>query len=111
MAEATVEPTWLVVLKEQCAASSQAKVASRIGYSSTVVSQVLNDKYPGDLKTFQAKVEGVLMGMTVVCPVVGDLPRNRCLDYQQQPFAATNHLRVQFSRMCPTCKNCRRKVA
>lgn len=96
---------WLDVLRAACRApnSSQRLVSERLGYSCSVISQALAGKYRGDLKALRTKVEGVLMGLSVECPVVGDLPRNRCLDYQRQAFAATNHLRVQLSRSCPTC--------
>jgi hypothetical protein len=66
---------------------------------------VLKGTYKGDVSSVQRAVEGALMGMTVECPVIGDLPRNRCLEYQRQPFAATNPMRVQLSRACPTCPN------
>lgn len=99
------EPDWLDVLRAACKARKQHIVAGEIGYSATVVSQVLSGTYKGDLKAVQQKVEGALMGLTVECPVVGELPRNRCLEYQRQGFAATNHLRVQFSRSCPGCVN------
>ncbi|KAF1692732.1 transcriptional regulator [Pseudoxanthomonas jiangsuensis] len=106
------ESDWLEVLRAACAApnSSQRKVAERLGYSTSVISQVLGGKYAGDLKAVQAKVEGAFMGVTVNCPVVGELPRNRCLEYQRQAFAATNHLRVQLSRSCPECKHNRHQA-
>lgn len=101
----TNEPDWLNVLRAACKARKQNAVAAEIGYSATVVSQVLTGTYRGDLRAVQQKVEGALMGLTVNCPVIGELPRNRCLEYQRQPFAATNHVRVQFSRACPSCPN------
>lgn len=100
-----VEPDWIHALREACKARKQNAVAAEIGYSATVVSQVLSGTYKGDLKAVQQKVEGALMGLTVDCPVVGELPRNRCLEYQRQSFAATNHLRVQFSKACRGCVN------
>lgn len=101
----TPDADWLVVLRQACKARKQSVIAAEIGYSATVVSQVLTGNYKGDLKAVQQKVEGALMGMTVECPVIGELARNRCLEYQRQPFAATNHIRVQFSRACPSCPN------
>jgi hypothetical protein len=94
---------WITVLRETCAAKTQAAVAEQIGYSATVVNQVLKGTYKGDLSRVKKAVEGALMGLTVECPVIGEMPRNRCLDYQRQGFAATNPLRVQLSRTCPTC--------
>ena len=76
-----------------------------IGYSGTVVSQVLSGKYQGDLQAVRQKVEGALMGLSVGCPVMGEIPRNRCLDYQRQGFAATNPMRVRLAQACPTCPN------
>ena len=104
---------WLEVLRAACKApnSSQRKVAERLGYSTSVINQVLSEKYNGDLKAVQTKVEGVFMGLSVNCPVVGDLPRNRCLEYQRRDFAATNHIRVQLARACPSCKHFRGKQA
>jgi len=99
------EPEWLAELRAFYAAHGGKKTAAKIGYSTAVVSGVLSGKYKGDLKSVQQKVEGSLMGRTVLCPVVGDLPRDRCIEYQRQPFAATNHMRVQFSRACPKCPN------
>lgn len=100
---------WIEVLRAHRTAHGGKKTADAIGYSTAVVSSVLNGKYGGkfggDLNAVRQKVEGALMGLTVECPVVGELPRNRCLEYQRQPFAATNHLRVQLSRTCPECPN------
>lgn len=102
---AVIENDWLTVLREQCARSSQAKVAKQLGYSPAVVNQVLKGTYTGDVNRVQRAVEGALMGLTVECPVIGEIPRNRCLEYQRQKFAATNPLRVALSRACPTCPN------
>ncbi len=101
---------WMTVLREHRDSQGNGPTAKKIGYSTTVVSQVLTGNYKGDLEAIKKAVEGGLMGMTVVCPVIGDLPRNVCLEYQRRAFAATNHLRVHLSRVCPTCPN-RRGVA
>lgn len=99
------ELDWLDALRAHRKTHGSKKTAEAIGYSATVVSQVCSGKYKGDLSAVKHKVEGALMGMTVDCPVIGELPRNRCMEYQRQPFAATNHLRVQLSRTCPKCPN------
>ncbi len=96
---------WLTVLREHRDAHGNGPTAAKIKYSATTVSQVLSGKYLGDIKAIKQAVEGALMGMTVDCPVIGDLPRNVCLDYQRRSFAATNHVRVALSRACPTCKH------
>lgn len=100
---------WIVELRDACkAARSQGVVAEKIGYSQSVVNQVLKGTYKGDLKSVQRAVEGALMGATVDCPILGDLPRQRCIENQRAGFRATNPLRVQLARTCPTCPNFRR---
>jgi len=94
---------WKDVLALECKRTSQSATAKRIGYSPAVVSQVLKGSYKGDESRVQQAVEGALMGLTVDCPVIGEIPRNTCLEYQRRPFAATNPTRVALSRACPTC--------
>ncbi len=56
----------------------------------------------------QKAVEGALMGMTVTCPVLQEIPANRCLEIQNQPFAATNPVRVRLYHACRSgCPNSR----
>jgi hypothetical protein len=99
------EHDWLSALRAYNKAHGGKKTAATIGYSTGVVSGVLGGKYKGDLKAVQQKVEGSLMGLTVDCPVIGELPRNRCLEYQRRGFAATNPMRVALSKACPKCPN------
>lgn len=96
---------WKDVLRQYRDTHGGKNTAKAIGYSTTVVSQVLSGTYKGDMKAVQQKVEGALMGATVDCPVIGELLRNRCLEYQRLPFAATNPNRVRFASACPKCPN------
>jgi len=96
---------WLEVLRAACKARTQVQVARELGYSAAVVSQVLSGNYKGDVKAVQQAVEGALMGATVECPVVGELPRQRCVENQRRCFAATNPARIAFARACPKCPN------
>lgn len=97
---------WLNVLRAACKRTSQAKVAAQIGYSPAVVNQVLKGAYTGNIDKVRAKIEGALMGATVECPVIGEIPRDRCVDHQnRRQFAATNPLRVQLHSACQECPN------
>jgi hypothetical protein len=100
-----VSQHWKEVLRAECARTSQRKAATRIGYSDAVVSGVLKGTYKGDLRRVEEAVKGALMGALVDCPVIGELPRNRCIEYQRRAhqFAATNPMRVQLSQTCPSC--------
>lgn len=104
-----MSPVWIESLRIACESSSQAAVAARIGMSPAVVNQVLKGSYKGNLNNVQSRVEGALMGATVDCPVIGELPLNRCIENQSRPFAATNPLRVTLHRACKTCPNNRRE--
>lgn len=105
------EPDWLHELRAQSTPTSasprrsQATAATKIGYSATVVNQVLKGTYKGDLQSVQRAVEGAFMGATVECPVIGELSRERCIEYQRAAFRTTNPMRVALSRACPTCPN------
>lgn len=99
------EPAWISVMRETAARIGQPKTAERIGYSTTVVNQVLKGKYKGDLNRVEERVKGALMGALVICPVLGELARDRCLDHQRAPFAATNPSRVQLWHACKRCPN------
>jgi len=49
--------------------------------------------------------EAAVRPVSVECPVLGDLPRQRCLEHQSRrsQFAATNPTRILLYRVCPTC--------
>lgn len=91
---------WLQVLRDACTSSTQGAVAQKIGYSAAVVSTVLSGTYRGDLQRVQLAVEGALMAATVDCPVVGDMPQQRCIEHQRTPFRSTNHMVVQIYHAC-----------
>lgn len=93
-------PAWITVLAEECDLTSQARAGRRIGYSASVVNGALKRSYKGSLSDVQRAVEGALMGATVDCPVLGEIPKNQCLEYQRQPLAATNPVRVRLWRAC-----------
>jgi hypothetical protein len=76
--------TWLDVLRAEVAAASLSTVSRKLGISRTAISQLCNDKYPGDLVRMQQLVEGVYMGHTVVCPILGNIPSHQCLANQRR---------------------------
>jgi len=94
-------------LRRVAGAEGQAKTAKRIGYSASVVSQVLKGSYRGDVSAVRQAVEGALLSGKVDCPVLGEIRANQCLGFQRQRLAATNPHRVRLHRTCPTCPNSR----
>lgn len=97
---------WVLALAEACDSSSQSKVADKLGYSPTVINQVLRNCYPGDLASVKGKVEGVYMGRVVECPALGEISLAVCLTYQKQDYANTNHQRIMMYQACRSgCAN------
>ncbi len=93
-------PAWVLELARQCDAASGARVASRLGYSPAVVSNVLRNTYKGALSRVEDRVRGRWMAATVVCPVVGDLGLDVCAENQSRPFANTNQTRTRLWKAC-----------
>jgi hypothetical protein len=94
--------TWLDALRAACEKSSQSAVARQLKVSVAMVNQALKGTYKGDLGRLQAKVEGILQTQTVACPVLDNLPKHRCLEYQDRDEKRIfgNPLFMQFYRAC-----------
>ena len=93
-------PEWVIALAEACQGSTQAAVASRLGYSPAVVSQVIKGSYKGDLTRVEAAVRGAFMSECVMCPVLGEIGRDVCLAHQRRGFDATSAVRARLYRAC-----------
>jgi len=83
---------------------SQAKVGKMLNYSTATISQVLSGNYQGGLDTFLARVEEVFGTRIIACPLLGDIPLNRCVKERRRPFSTANPLRVQLYRECMHCR-------
>lgn len=96
------ELTWLEVLRDEInkPGKSQNKVAKELGFSSSMISQVLRGKYPGSIENLKLKVEGRYMNLTVSCPVKGEIPVDECREHQSRPFSSANRERVKLYRSC-----------
>jgi hypothetical protein len=103
-------PDWVEELAKLAGRASAKVAAERIGYSIAVVSNVIANKYPGDLGRVEEKVRGALMGATVSCPVLGEIGRDVCLDEQKKPFSASSSIRAKLYRACRAgCEHARLK--
>ena len=105
-------PPWVEALAMECAASSQNKIATRLGRSSALVSQVLGNKYPGDLKAVEDVFNGVFRAEVVTCPAQGTLPLNECHDWRRKArrYINTTHHRAMMYRACHACPRNQREV-
>lgn len=92
--------SWLEELAEQCLRTSQKKVADKLHVSAALINQVLKGKYPGDLSRIEQLVKGAFMQYSVICPVLGEIEKHKCLFHQARDFAATNPQRVMLHKAC-----------
>lgn len=98
-------PDWVIALAEACAASSQNRVAARLGRSAALVSNVLAARYTGDMAAVEERVRGVLMAATVECPALGTIGADACQDWRarSRQFVPSNMQRVTMFRACKRC--------
>lgn len=98
-------PDWVKGLAEQCAASSQSKVAKQMNRSASLISAVLAGKYKGSLEAVEEVYRGVFERLTVDCPVLGTIRANECRDWQLKAhtFVNVNSERVRMYRACNSC--------
>lgn len=103
-------PDWVSELAAIADRDGLKAAGKVIGYTSGVVSGVINNKYGGDLQNVEERVRGALMGLKVECPILGEIGRDRCLQEQQEPFRATSAYRAQIYHACRNnCPNARLK--
>lgn len=93
-------PNWVEVLATECDLSNQSTVGKKLGYSGSMVSQVLRKKYKGNLAAVESAVRGNLLQETVNCPVLDSILSSTCLENQRKPFSASSPQRVQLYHSC-----------
>lgn len=98
-------PDWILRLAQECAASTQRRVAEQLGRSAGLISQVLRNKYPGDMASIEDAVRGAFMNATVDCPALGNLPTDECQAWRKKARSGvrTNALRVRMINACLKC--------
>ncbi len=95
----------LTMLREAVAREgSQAKVAQRLGYSSTTISQALSGTYGGSLDALLAAVEEVYGTQEIECPILGTIQFPRCVAERRREFSTANPHRVRMYRACKACR-------
>ncbi|WP_353428727.1 hypothetical protein [Paracoccus denitrificans] len=98
-------PDWILRLAQECASSTQRRVAEKLGRSAGLISQVLRAKYPGDMASIEDAVRGAFMHATVECPALGTLPTDECQAWRKKARSGvrTNALRVRMVNACLKC--------
>lgn len=98
-------PDWVEVLALAIDQTSQNRAAAQIGRSAALVSNVIRNKYTGDMVAVELAVRAGLMKETVTCPVLGEIALATCLDWRNaaKHFAPVNTSRVTMYRACKRC--------
>lgn len=91
---------WLEVLRQQVAEHGQPKVAKMLSVSTACISQVVNEKYPGDMRRIEKLVEGAFLQKCVNCPVLSQLPLHECMKHQARKGISSNPLYMQLYKAC-----------
>jgi hypothetical protein len=93
----------LEALQKLCKTKTQAHVAQRLGVSPAAVNQALQGKYIGNVERMAERIRGELLAETVGCPTLGQVTLRICQDTREQPFLASNPLRVAQFKACRAC--------
>lgn len=98
-------PDWVEGLAHACMQSSQNQVAKRMQYSSSLISNVLGNKYPGDMARVEAIYRGVFEAQTVDCPALGQIGSDTCHGWRRKSarFNPANAQNVTMYRACSRC--------
>lgn len=98
-------PDWVLALaREVDAGMSQAALARVLDYSTSTISQILANKYPGNQDKVAARVRAVVMSTRVDCPVLGEITGQKCLEQQRKPLAPDSGWAVKLWRACQACE-------
>lgn len=100
-------PVFIISLVNACDAKSQNKVATQLGYSGPVVSQVIANAYPGDMTRVETQIRMILMRSTINCPALGEIAELSCHAWQQQAKELTSSTPTKV-RMFHACRGCAR---
>jgi len=93
-------PEEVVALAQACIEfGTQTQVARKIGYSSSVVSSVLNRKYKGSHPGVYAAIRASFMRTSIACPILGAIAGADCAENQRMtdPVSAKD---VRVFRAC-----------
>lgn len=93
-------PDWVLEWARFASRTDGVRAAKRVGYSAAVFSHVMAKNYKGDIARVELKVRGALMNETVICPVVGEIGQDRCLDEQKMGHTGASSVRAKLYRAC-----------
>lgn len=102
-------PDWIVALATTCDQTSQNKASTRLGISASTVSQLLRNKYPGNMARMEERIRSALMQTEIRCPALGKISGEACLKWRDRSkgLSSASPLVVGMFRSCRNCPlNC-----
>lgn len=100
-------PDWIIALVTACSerGASQNSVAQRLGYTGAVISQVLRNRYPGNLRRLEDRVRSVFLAGEITCPALGVIGSEDCLSWRDKStdLTSVSPMTVRMFRACATC--------
>ena len=98
-------PDWIMTLISECDGSSQNKVATRLGISAAVVSQVIRKSYQGSYDNIAMRVREIYMSGDIECPAIGEIASEICLHWRDEirRGTSTDPQRILMTRCCRKC--------
>lgn len=100
-------PEWVARLAAEVDATSLARAGERVGYGKSALSMVISKAYGAGTAKVQAAVEERLgvSGAAVECPILAEIPLDRCRTAQAAPFQPSVPLAGMLRAACRTCSN------
>lgn len=93
---------WFEILIDEIEATSQRKVAEKLGYSITTINLVVNGKYAGKTDAVGRRVIEVFT--RVNCPFLGsEIARSVCVELAKAPAPTHNPIKMQQWKACKKC--------
>lgn len=97
-------PDWVDLLARSCDASSQRRVADRLGKSNGYVNRLVSATYAGDLTEAEKLVRANLDTARIACPAFSaSITQRQCLDYRRGTRARHPGLRRHIEGICREC--------
>lgn len=99
-------PDWLEALIAACdkPGSSQSKVAKELGRTPGVISEVMRNRYKGDMKDFEDRVRAVYFETQIKCPALDWISTADCLQWRDEATELKQGaMMVRMYRACNAC--------
>lgn len=99
---------WYLALKKEVERTSQSRVGSKCGISTTYVNWLLKGTYEtngGNIENVAEKISGALLEQSVNCPVLDVITTDICAQHRNSAFSPHNPMRVRLYRACQNCPN------